>query len=250
MNQTLIALVAMFIATIGHTPRSALKATSISPAVRFSTRKRSTRACSRETISSAEPAHPSRSSQWSASQVTVAQATGEDIRFRHQLSLGYDRDRDDRLRETVARLIADAARQLHQVNAADAQMQLALVDDLELLALLQSHLGFDGGLLAVLVELDGLGAHALDLLAELSDQADLAPVVEGLRLGYAEDGNGLVDLEGLPGALPEAPAVRVTGRHPPLDSCRLAIPSVMANAVAAVCTSTAVLPPLVRISRR
>ena len=67
----LMALVARFMATIGHTPISALNSTSISPATRLSTRNRSTRACSSETISSAEPAQPSRSSQWSASQVTA-----------------------------------------------------------------------------------------------------------------------------------------------------------------------------------
>ncbi len=69
-----MVLVARFMATIGHTPIRALNATSIRPATRFSTRNRRTRACSSETINKAEPAHPRRSSQWSASH-SISQVT-------------------------------------------------------------------------------------------------------------------------------------------------------------------------------
>ena len=53
-----MALVARFIATIGQTPTKALNTTSIKPASRLSSRKRSTRACSSDKMSRAEPAQP------------------------------------------------------------------------------------------------------------------------------------------------------------------------------------------------
>jgi hypothetical protein len=48
MNHTLIPASTAFIATIGQMPSSALNATSTRLATRFSTRNRSTRACSSE----------------------------------------------------------------------------------------------------------------------------------------------------------------------------------------------------------
>src|SRR5262245_50765577 len=70
MKKMLIALVARFIPTIGHTAKSALKITRMTDAARLRSRNRSTRVCSSETMSSALPIQPNKSSQCSLSQVT------------------------------------------------------------------------------------------------------------------------------------------------------------------------------------
>ena len=63
MCHRLISESTMFIATIGQISSAALKPVSTTQATRLRTRKRSTRACISETISSAEPNQPIRSSQ-------------------------------------------------------------------------------------------------------------------------------------------------------------------------------------------
>src|SRR6478672_5483688 len=58
MNTTLIPAMTTFIATIGQTCRSELKTVSVQLATWLSSRKRSTRACSREKTSRDEPTQP------------------------------------------------------------------------------------------------------------------------------------------------------------------------------------------------
>ena len=66
-----------FMATIDQTSMRALKPVRTSEATRLRTRKRITRACSRETTSSTDPAQPSASSQLIARYRPSVQPEGE-----------------------------------------------------------------------------------------------------------------------------------------------------------------------------